>query len=611
MINFVRQLRTRGASVAVGVTVGVAAGLICSGAQLAGQDLRVAHFQELAAQGNRPAWSVNNIIAYDAPTAATGYYDVYTMNPDGSNVQCLTCGNATLPPYNKGLPDWHPSGNYFALEVQTVPFALGTSAANGATPGGGYGNDLYIADAAGKNYYRMTNVSTDPSSPSGTSGVLHERFSHDGTKILWGQAVLGSAGQRYNLILADFAVVNGVPTISNLQSLAPCASGQYFCEGGTFSLDDSTVFFTGTLDGQPKTGLDIYSYNLVTGATANLTNSPGTWDELPIALPTENKILWMSGHGDPDLRDLKSDYWTMDYDGSNKLQITFYNSPGAVDWLSVMGSGPGVSSAEEAWSPDGSVFLGELTVNGLSVEQGGQLYSHNMQAAAAVVSAASYSRPPIGQDSIVSSFYTNLAFTSQNASTATLPSALAGTSATLTDAAGTIRNVPLFFVSPGQVNWLVPSGTAAGPANLAITNSDNQTVLATINVQPVGPGLFTANASGSGAVIGALLTYPDGSSQYTQQNLYSGGQLAPVTLGGSGTLNYLVLYGTGMRHFQDSVTAQIGSQTLPVSFTGAQGTFFGLDQVNILVPSSFAGSGVQNVTVTVDGVASNVVQVQF
>lgn len=572
------------------------------------QDQRVSSFALLASQGNRPAWSVNNIIAYDAPSGA-GFFDVYTMNPDGSNVQCLTCGVATLPPYNKGLPDWHPSGNYFALEVETVAFTPGTSAGNGSTPGGGYGNDLFIADAAGKNYYQMTNVNQ---TGGGVSGVLHERFSHDGTKILWSQAIPGSSGQLYNMILADFSVdANGVPSISNLTSLPPCASGQYFCEGGTFSLDDSTVFFTGTLDGQQKTGLDIYSYNLNTGVTTNLTNSPNTWDELPIALPTENKILWMSGHGNPDARDLKSDYWTMDYDGGNKLQVTFYNAPGAIQWDSVQGSGPGVSSAEEAWSPDGSTFLGELTVNGVSVGQGGQLYSHAMQVAAPVLSAASYARPPIGQDSIVTTFYSNLASTSMSASTSTLPTNLGGTTATLTDAVGNIRDVPFFFVSPGQINWLVPSGTATGPAVLQITNPQNDSVLSTINIQNVGPGLFTANASGSGAVIGSLLTYPQGSTQFTTQSLYSGGNANPVSLGDDSTSNFLVLYGTGLRNYQSSLSAQIGSTVLPVAFTGAQGTFFGLDQVNILVPHSFAGSGLQNLTVTVDGATSNTVQVQF
>ncbi len=585
--------------------------MICTAAQLPGQDLRVAHFQQLAAQGNRPSWSVNNIIAYDAPNSSNPYFDVYTMNPDGSNVQCLTCGVATLPPYNKGLPDWHPSGNYFALEVQTVPFPVGGPAYNGSTPGGGYGNDLFIADAAGKNYWQMTNASPDPSTPSGIGGVLHERFSHDGTKILWGQALPGSSGQLYNLFLADFAVTNGVPAISNIQNLAPCASGKYFCEGGTFSLDDSTIFFTGVLDGQPKTGLDIYSYNLNTGVLANLTNSPATWDELPIALPNQNKILWMSGTGDATARTLKSDYWIMDYDGSNKIQVTFYNFPNAVDWNSYIGTASGVASAEEAWSPDGTEFLGEITLDGVAPALGGQLYAHNMQAAAATVSAASFARPPIGQDSIVSSFYTNLASSTQNATGSSLPMNIDGTTASLTDSLGTVRDVPLFFVSPGQVNWLVPSGTATGPATLEITNSQSQSILATIDVEAVGPGLFTATATGQGPAIASLLSYPAGSSQYTLQNAYLNGQLASVSLPGSGALNFLVLYGTGLRHLNAPATVQVGGQTLNASFAGAQGSFDGLDQVNVEIPSSFVGSGVQNVTVTVDGVVSNAVQVMF
>jgi hypothetical protein len=42
-------------------------------------------------QGGRIDWSAKlNLVAYDT-ISANGYYDVHTMNPDGSNDQCLTC----------------------------------------------------------------------------------------------------------------------------------------------------------------------------------------------------------------------------------------------------------------------------------------------------------------------------------------------------------------------------------------------------------------------------------------------------------------------------------------------------------------------------------------
>ncbi len=79
--------------------------------------------------------------------------------------------------------------------------------------------------------------------------------------------------QFWNLMLGDFAVVNGAPLVTNIQALPPCENND-FCETGGFTTDDSTVLFTGNLDGQPTDGIDIYSYNLTTGVLTNLTNSP-------------------------------------------------------------------------------------------------------------------------------------------------------------------------------------------------------------------------------------------------------------------------------------------------------------------------------------------------
>jgi uncharacterized protein (TIGR03437 family) len=53
----------------------------------------------------------------------------------------------------------------------------------------------------------------------------------------------------------------------------------------------------------------------------------------------------------------------------------------------------------------------------------------------------------------------------------------------------------------------------------------------------------------------------------------------------------------------------IGSQTLAAAYAGAAPNYAGEDQVNVLLPSSLAGSGTVNVTVTVSGIASNVVTV--
>ena len=65
-----------------------------------------------------------------------------------------------------------------------------------------------------------------------------------------------------------------------------------------------------------------------------------------------------------------------------------------------------------------------------------------------------------------------------------------------------------------------------------------------------------------------------------------------------------LLYGTGIR-FGAVITVTINGKTFTPAYAGAQGTYAGLDQINVLLPASLAGSGAVSVTVTVDGQVSN------
>jgi len=75
---------------------------------------------------------------------------------------------------------------------------------------------------------------------------------------------------------------------------------------------------------------------------------------------------------------------------------------------------------------------------------------------------------------------------------------LAGTTVKVRDSLGVERNAPLFFVSPGQVNYLIPPGSAVGTANITVTNGQGGTATGQSSIAAVAPGLFTANANGTG-----------------------------------------------------------------------------------------------------------------
>lgn len=68
-----------------------------------------------------------------------------------------------------------------------------------------------------------------------------------------------------------------------------------------------------------------------------------------------------------------------------------------------------------------------------------------------------------------------------------------------------------------------------------------------------------------------------------------------------------MLYGTGIRgrSSDGSVTCTVGGTAAAVSYAGPQGSYAGLDQVNVVLPRSLAGRGEVDVLLTVDGRAAN------
>jgi uncharacterized protein (TIGR03437 family) len=64
-------------------------------------------------------------------------------------------------------------------------------------------------------------------------------------------------------------------------------------------------------------------------------------------------------------------------------------------------------------------------------------------------------------------------------------------------------------------------------------------------------------------------------------------------LGGPADQVVVELFGTGIRHVSSlsAVAATINGQSVPVEYAGPQGQFAGLDQVNVQLPHSLAGSG--------------------
>jgi uncharacterized protein (TIGR03437 family) len=234
----------------------------------------------------------------------------------------------------------------------------------------------------------------------------------------------------------------------------------------------------------------------------------------------------------------------------------------------------------------------------------------------AAVSAASFRGAMLAPESIASLFGAGVAGTIQTAPGLPLPTTIAGSQVVVRDAMGVARAAPLFFVSPSQINLLVPKETATGVATVkAVLNGDFLSC-GLINVTSVAPGLFTANANGQGVAAALVLRVrPNGAQQFEPVARFDPAQNrfvpVPIDLGPEGEQVFLILYGTGIRYRSNlaNVVITIGGIGVEALYADAAPGFEGLDQVNALLPRSLIGRGEVDVVLTVDGKAANTVRI--
>jgi virginiamycin B lyase len=235
------------------------------------------------------------------------------------------------------------------------------------------------------------------------------------------------------------------------------------------------------------------------------------------------------------------------------------------------------------------------------------------------VSAASFAQTDVAAESIVAAFGSRLATATQAATTLPLPTDLANTRVSVRDNAGTTRTAPLFFVSPAQVNYLMPTGTANGTATVTITSGDGRIATGTVQIASVAPGLFAANADGRGVAAASVLRVKAGGAQIYEQPaavfdpVQNRFVARAIDLGPEGDQVFLILYGAGLRGRSalSAVTAKLGGVDATVGFAGAQGDLIGVDQVNLLLPRSLAGRGEVEVVLMVDGKTANTVAIKI
>ena len=228
------------------------------------------------------------------------------------------------------------------------------------------------------------------------------------------------------------------------------------------------------------------------------------------------------------------------------------------------------------------------------------------------VSAASFSGAlGMAAESIASGFGEGLAAATAVAQTVPLPTSLAGATVKVTDSARTERLAPLFFVSAGQINYLMPEGTETGLALVNVERDGEVVASGTVQINPVAPALFSADSSGKGVAAASFLRVASDGTR-TQDFIFDLNTRAsvPVDLGAVDDQVFLILFGTGMRDFTQEAAATVGGEEAGVFGPVAQPEFVGLDQVNIgPLSRSLIGRGEVNILLTVDGQPANTVTV--
>jgi uncharacterized protein (TIGR03437 family) len=204
-----------------------------------------------------------------------------------------------------------------------------------------------------------------------------------------------------------------------------------------------------------------------------------------------------------------------------------------------------------------------------------------------VSSAASFAPGgnPIAPGEFIALFGSGLAKSLQTA-TVPYPTTLNGVTVTING-----KPAPLYFVSPIQINAIVPYSTTGPTAAIVVQNGTNSNTV-TVPLAATAPGVFTSDQSGSG--IGAMrhanfalldATTPASPGETVLVYLTGMGAVNPaVNDGAAGNVN--TLYKT-----VSDVIVYVGGQQASVSFKGLAPGFPGLYQLNVTLPTFFGSTG--------------------
>ena len=300
----------------------------------------------------------------------SGVYQIYVGTKGSSTLTCISASSSfaqgnccglfrSWDKRNKMQANWEPSGQFIVCGVEKEYYneLLTLGIFSPATLEGllacGTWMDIWAVTPDGSKWTTLASV-------AGFTGVA---FTPDGKKGAYAEArdstnFVTQRFGRWNLKLADFQVVGGVPSFTNIKNINP--AGSTWIEPGNFSPDGKSLLVSSDIGLTNAEGQDQFIVDITNGNVTNVTpNSPQVWDEHGVFSPDGKKIIWMSSY--PYRADtnsyhtfsLKTEFMLMNSDGTGVQQLTHFNVPGYPE------SGPNSVAAAGGWAKDGTAFYGQ------------------------------------------------------------------------------------------------------------------------------------------------------------------------------------------------------------------------------------------------------------
>ncbi|HLN99026.1 MAG TPA: lamin tail domain-containing protein [Pyrinomonadaceae bacterium] len=446
--------------------------------------------------------------------------------------------------------------------------------------------EIFVYDSVALSFVQLTNS-------SGIVGAGDAKISGDGATVAYiGDAGLTPGASR-DLLLQD-RVASAAPRIisANIPALA-ITPGRSISDDGrrvvwsaTTSTNSSQVFLFDGRNGNTTRQIT----TLGTRVTDVPLNPTISGDGTRIAFATRRSVSSAGSNSDGSV-----ELYIYDISSGTLGRVTNVNAPGATaDVVSSMNddgsliafnfsrllSGP---VSKEIFENDCEIYLSVTPARPTS----GDLM---------ILNGASFGHEPstinsVAPNSIAVARGRLLSFTTQQSERlpdGTFPTNVGGTTVTVNG-----RSAQIFFVSPAQVNFLVPAATELGSAEVIVTNSDGFQSRGMVTALRAAPGIFTFPGDGTGE--GVILN----------ADTLERGPFDPT----SGHLR-LIIFSTGVRD-ASQLLINAGGRTLDLDLVAGSQSMPGMDEVHLHVPPDLRGAGAVDLTISAGGRDSNAVGITF